>query len=73
MTQTRIQLENHETRLKELESHDGKTLDKVQQILEIRLPAIEQSIESLSVKVTNMTALNFITIVIGVIISKLLK
>ncbi len=73
MTLTKVQLENHETRIKELESHDGKTLDKVQQILEVRLPSIERSIESLSVKVTNMTALNFITIVIGVILSKLLK
>lgn len=73
MTQTKVTLENHELRIKELESHDSKTMERVADILERQLPEIKTSIASLSVKITNMSVLNVSAIIIGIIINRLLK
>ena len=69
MTQTKVTLENHEQRIKELESHDGNMMKKVEQILEIRLPAIENKLEKLDTKITIIAALN----IGAIILSKIIK
>lgn len=73
MTSLKESLVNHEERIKQLECHDGEVMRKVSTILEVRLPAIEQSISSLSVKITTMSVLNVGAIIVGVIVSKLLN
>lgn len=73
MTHTSVTLENHEQRIKELESHDANTMGRVADILEKQLPEIKTSIASLSVKITNMSVLNVGAIIMGIIINRLLK
>lgn len=73
MTHTNVILENHEQRIKELESHDANTMSRVADILEKQLPEIKTSIASLSVKITNMSVLNVGAIIGGIIINKILK
>ena len=73
MTHTSVTLENHELRIKELESHDTKTMERVADILEKQLPEIKTSIASLSVKITNMSVLNVGAIIMGIIINKIIK
>lgn len=69
MAKTNIQLENHEQRIKELESRDSIVAIRVQNIMEVRLPAIEASIQALSVKITFMTGLNIAAIATAVVIN----
>jgi hypothetical protein len=69
MTSTNVRFENHESRLRELESHDGNMMKKVEQILEVRLPSIETKIEKLDTKITIIAALN----IGAIILSKLIQ
>lgn len=69
MTSTQVRFENHESRLRELESHDGNMMKKVEQILEVRLPSIETKIEKLDTKITIIAALN----IGAIILSKLIQ
>lgn len=73
MTKTSDTLTNHEARIQSLESNEGRTMDRVTDILEKQLPEIKQSITALSVKISTMSVLNVGAIILGIIVNRLLK
>ena len=73
MTKTSDILTNHEARIQSLESNEGRTMDRVADILEKQLPEIKQSITALSVKISTMSVLNVGAIIMGIIVNRLLK
>lgn len=73
MTKTSDTLTNHEARIQSLESNEGRTMDRVADILEKQLPEIKQSISNLSVKITTMSVLNVGAIILGIVVNKYLS